>query len=164
MKQRIILITLFFFTGMLSLSAQTGTIKGKIVNQINNEPIPFANVTIDSTSIGVTSDFDGNYRIDNLKPGLYNVTVSFVGFKSESVLELQVSSVRPTTYDFYLTEETALDEVVISGSQFRKTAESPLSKQTIGVSEIYRSPGGNQRYFQSIANFTRCCIFSLLSK
>ena len=142
---KIITLVIIAVFSALTASAQTGSIKGRVLNKINNEPIPFANVIIDSTSIGVTSDLDGNYRIDNLKPGLYNVSVSFIGFRSESVYELQVSSVRPTTYDFLLVEEaSSLDEVVISSTQFKKTPESPLSKQTIGVSEIYRSPGGNR--------------------
>ncbi len=142
-KPLLLVLALFF---SFNTFAQTGTLKGRVLNKINNEPIPFANVIIDSTGIGVTSDFDGNYRIDNLKPGLYNITCSFIGFETESVLEIQVSTARPTNYDFLLREETAsLEEVLVSSSSpFKKSAESPLSKQTIGASEIFRSPGGNR--------------------
>ena len=52
--------------------AQTGSIKGTLTDkQMNNEPLPFANVLIKDSSKGTTSDFDGLYTIDDLAPGNY---------------------------------------------------------------------------------------------
>src|SRR6187402_1282503 len=61
--------------------AQNGIIRGKIYNKINNEPIPFANVLIQGTTTGAVADNEGNYQINNLKAGQYNLEVSFVGYK-----------------------------------------------------------------------------------
>jgi hypothetical protein len=56
-----------------------------------------------------------------------------------------VNSVRTTTLDFALVEEsTTLDQVVITASPFNKREESPVSLKTISSSEIYRNPGGNR--------------------
>jgi len=63
--------------------AQTGSIKGTLTDkQMNNEPLPFANVIIKDSSRGTTSDFDGLYTIDDLAPGTYVVEFSFVGYQT----------------------------------------------------------------------------------
>ncbi len=127
------------------ISAQTSTIKGRVFNSINNEAVPFANIYIDSTSVGTTTDIEGNYRITDLKPGTYSLICSFIGFKRQISSEVNVSSARITTLDFALVEEsTNLDQVVITASPFNKREESPVSLRTISSSEIYRNPGGNR--------------------
>jgi len=131
--------------GLISGMAQTGTIKGRVYNDINNESIPFANIILDSTQIGTTSDEEGRYEINNLKPGVYNLTCSFVGFKTTYIYEISVGSTNITDINIALAEESALlDQVVIQTNRIEKSQESPLSKQTIGATEIYRNPGGNR--------------------
>ena len=127
------------------VSGQTSTIKGRVYNSINNEAVPFANIFIEGTSLGATSDLEGNYILTNLKPGTYSVVCSFIGFKRQISFEVPVNSVRTTTLDFALVEEsTTLNQVVITASPFNKREESPVSLRTISSSEIYRNPGGNR--------------------
>ncbi len=128
-----------------SMLAQTGSIKGRVFNEINNESIPFANIVLDSTQIGATSDEEGRYEINNLTPGIYNLTCSFIGFKTTYLYEITVGSAAVTDINIALTEESALlDQVVIQTNRIEKSEESPLSKQTIGATEIYRNPGANR--------------------
>ena len=145
MNLKLSLIVILFCCKFSVFFGQTGTIKGKVFNSINNEPIVLATIEIENTKIGAISDIDGNYIIDNLKPGMYNVICSFIGFQTEFFLEVQVTSSRPTKLEFALIEETtALDEVIIVKSPFNKKIESPVSLKTISASEIYRNPGGNR--------------------
>ena len=135
------------FTLLVSLCAwsQNGTIKGRVFNDINNEPLAFAAVVIDSSSKGTMTDEDGNFRFDNLKPGTYNLTCSYFGFKTKSISEIRVTSTRPAQVEFGLIEETKqLDVVTVKASPFNKTEESPVSLRTISSSEIFRNPGGNR--------------------
>jgi hypothetical protein len=125
--------------------AQNGIIKGRVYNAINNEPIPFANVVIQGTSQGATSDFDGNYILEGLETGLYNLQVSYVGFKTKVVFELQVSNARTLNFDIGLEENSeVLEAVEVKADPFSKTEESPVSLRSIGVNEIKRNPGGNR--------------------
>jgi hypothetical protein len=130
----------------LNVSAQTGIIRGKVYNKINNEAIPSANVILQGTTNGVSTDVQGNYEFTGLGPGQYNLEVTFVGFKKLILFEIQVTNSRAAYVDFPLEEEAqALDEVVISGSNtFIQSDESPLSLRTIGTTEIKRTPGGNR--------------------
>lgn len=145
MRLSLIFSILLIISGTLSLSAQTGTIKGRVFNDINNEAIPFANIIIEGSPLGTTSDIDGNYRIENLSPGSYNVICSYIGYKKAIFYEVIVSPARPTLLDIPLVQETeALSEVVVRAARFARQQESPLSKRTISATEIYRNPGGNR--------------------
>ncbi len=139
-----LVFTLALFLCQLGFS-QTGSILGRVYNEVNNESIPFANVIIENTQMGTVTDDDGRFRIDNIKPGIYNLTVSFVGFKTVYINEIQVGSAATVDLDVAMAEESALlDQVVISTNRIEKSEESPLSKQTIGATEIYRNPGANR--------------------
>lgn len=125
--------------------AQTGVIQGRISDAKNNEPIPFANVVIVGTTTGASSDLDGNFKIESLTPGLYNVEVSYLGYKSQIEYEVQVFNNKPALLDFSLEADSkTLDAVVVKAKPFEKKEESPVSMRTIGVNEIERNPGGNR--------------------
>ncbi|MFN4235449.1 MAG: TonB-dependent receptor [Bacteroidia bacterium] len=145
-----------FFLLLLSFGAiaQNAVIKGKVFNSKNNEAIPFANVVIQGTTTGATTDIDGNYEIKNLNPGLYNLEVSYVGFKKKVIFEVQATNAKAAIVNIAL-EETATDlkTVEITGQGFNKTEESPVSLRTIGVAEIERNPGGNRDISAVIRNF-----------
>jgi hypothetical protein len=127
------------------LSAQTGIIKGRVFDEINNESIPFANVIIQGTTIGSPTDIDGYYVIEGLDPGVYNLQVSFIGYETAFAPEVVVANNVPTTVDFPMSaSDLELDEVVVSASPFQRNDASPVSLNTIGVNEIQRSPGGNR--------------------
>ncbi len=135
---------LFAFTLMGFAAVAQGIIRGKSTNPVNNQPVGFANVLILGTELGAISDENGNYEIQNVPPGLYNVRASFVGFKSSTVFEVQVTLARPVQLDFNLSEDAAeLSEVVVS-SEFTRSEETPLSVRKLNTNEIERYPGGNR--------------------
>ena len=113
----LLIITLLTVSNVL---AQTGSIKGRVYNEINNESIPFANIVLDSTQIGTTSDENGRFEIDNIKPGIYNLTCSFVGFKTSYIYEISIGSASTTDINIALEEESALLDQVIIQTNRRK--------------------------------------------
>lgn len=143
MRKILLLLSLILISGWVG--AQNGTIKGRVYEAGNNEPIPFANIVIQNTSLGSTTDIDGNFEIKDLKPELYNLEVSYVGYKSKVIYEVQVTNNKPVELDIALeANATELKEVTVKSSPFSKTQESPVSLRNIGVSEIERNPGGNR--------------------
>lgn len=159
MKKR--LLTLF----LALLSIQTfsqGIISGRIFNPVNNEPVPFANVLVMETEFGAISDEDGFYEIKNVPPGLYNIRASFVGYKTTTAYEVQVTLARPVQLDFELQEDASeLGEVVVS-SEFSRSEETPLSVRKLNSNEIERYPGGNRdisRVIQSLPGVASTASF-----
>jgi hypothetical protein len=144
----LILILLSF-----SLHSQTVRVYGSVKNALNNEPIPFANVVIDGTSKGTTTDIDGNFELLEIEPGLYNFKCSYIGFNTDLKAEIQLTPNKNLRLDFALTENAQIiDEVQVTANTFNKTEESPTSLRTINASEILRSPGGNRDISKVISN------------
>ncbi|MFP4557179.1 MAG: TonB-dependent receptor [Bacteroidales bacterium] len=132
----------------------TGAIEGRIVNKQNNEPVPFANIVIWETNIGSTSDFDGNFLFAGLEPGYVEIRVSAVGFKPYVSSQIMVTNARTAFYEVELEETSVeLEGVTVKASPFRRSEESPVSLQRIGIAEIEKNPGGNRdisRVIQSL--------------
>jgi hypothetical protein len=147
-------ITLFIILlQSLLMQAQNGKITGRIYDEINNEPIIGANITIQNSDIGAVSDIDGNFSIENLNNGFYNIAVTYIGYKTETKFEIEVSSAKPVTLNFALKEDkTILDSVIIIANPFERKSESPLSLSSIGINEIQRNPGGNRDISRTIKN------------
>jgi hypothetical protein len=145
------------------LFAQTGEIRGVVTDRLTNEPIMFATVALAGTTIGTTTDLDGKYVLGELSPGLYTIEISYIGYETQSLFEVQVSSGRPSILDVAMTtQSTRLEEVVVKASPFKKTDDSPVSLRTIGVAEIQRNPGGNRdisRVVQVLPGVTRVASF-----
>jgi len=147
-------ILLLIGVNNISFAQNSGTLKGRIVNSKNNEPIPFAGITIWGTSTGTQSDIDGNYIIAGLKPGFVEVRVSVIGFKPFVSAELMVTNAKTVFLDISMEETTVeINEVVVKGSAFRKSEESPVSLRRIGITEIEKAPGANRDISKVIQSF-----------
>ena len=110
-------ITLFIFFACPYLFAQvTGTITDK-----NNDPLPFVNVYLKSTSTGTTTNNDGKYVLSLKKTGNYTIVFQFLGYKTITK-KVHVSSF-PYQLNITLLEDTySLNEVVVN------TKDNPAHK------------------------------------
>ena len=113
-----------------SVDAQdTGALAGVVVDESNGETLPGANVQIQGTTTGTSTDLKGRYRISDLDPGTYSVVYSFVGFTQKTITGVEVTAGSTTKLDVSLGEKTAeLEEVVIEASAARDS-EAGLLKQ-----------------------------------
>ena len=125
-------------------SQNSGDIQGRIIESKFLSPLSGANVLIDGTSIGVITDKNGFFKIENIETKTYNLTVSFLGYKSQTKYNIIVKSVGTSDLLFKLEEALEfLEEVILSNSSFTNNIETPLSTQTFSSVEIETYPGGN---------------------
>ncbi|NNF19786.1 MAG: SusC/RagA family TonB-linked outer membrane protein [Flavobacteriaceae bacterium] len=99
---------LLFFLPVLALAQ--GTVSGTVTDAVNGQPLPGVNVIIKGTTIGTTTDFDGNYDlvVQNFPATL---VFSSLGYETS---EFPVNSA--TTLNVEMGESaTGLDEVVVTG-------------------------------------------------
>ncbi len=96
------------------VNAQETIVQGKVTDAASGDPIPFANVVFKGTSIGATTDFDGNFLIKTQNP-TDSVVASYIGYKSRSkVVKRGVQQ----TINFQLAEDvTNLQEVIIKAGE-----------------------------------------------
>ncbi len=134
--------------------SQKATLKGRVSDALNNEPLPFVNVVVSGTTTGTVTDLDGNFLLTGLEPGFVRIEASFVGYKRAISSEVEVSAARTNTIEIRLEQQREkIDEVTVTASPFRKTEESPVSLRSIGIGEIEKSPGANRDISKVIQSF-----------
>ncbi|MCE1167152.1 MAG: DUF5686 and carboxypeptidase regulatory-like domain-containing protein [Sphingobacteriia bacterium] len=105
-KRILLLIFVLLPISIFAQSKQT-FIKGKITDAQTNEPIPFANIFFKGTTIGTTSDFDGNYSLKTDKP-LDSLSVLVINYKGRSkkikkgIAQTIDFQLKPTSFDLSL--------------------------------------------------------------
>jgi len=67
------------------VEASAMVITGKVVDQVTGEALTGVKVTMDGSDMKVYTDFDGNFRIENVKPGEHQVTATYVSYKRNEV-------------------------------------------------------------------------------
>ena len=76
-------VFLFFVIIYSSIAiAQTGIIRGKIVDASNGEVLIGATVVVVGTTTGAVADLDGNFSLENLDEGDIEIKASFIGYES----------------------------------------------------------------------------------
>lgn len=142
--KKIIFLSIFISSVAFSF-AQKGMIKGRVYNAKTNEPLEFATVQIQGTTVGSTSDLDGNFIFSGITPGFMKLVVSSVGYQTTISPEVQVQGNQTTFVDIAVPEAAiAIQEVVVRQNLTIKRIESPLSVLTVGVQEVEKSAGANR--------------------
>ncbi len=146
----ILLISIFFGQAQET----KGSIVGKMTDkELNDEPLPFANVLLKGTSKGTSSDFDGLYELAGLTPGIYTIVFSYIGYKTVEVPNVEVVAGKVTTVNVPMSasEGVALDEVVITTSVSKESEVALLLDQKKAV-EIKTAIGANELARKGIGN------------
>ena len=106
-KSNICSILLWFIFALIPTLGQaqtTGKIAGTITDE-QGESLPGVNIRIVDSNQGNATNADGEYFILNIKPGTYTILVSYIGFKTIRMSDVQVSVDRTTRLDFVLEED-----------------------------------------------------------
>ena len=115
---RSIYVALFFSLVSITTFAQNGSIAGQVLDLKSSETIIGANVVIQGTTVGAATDIEGNFTINNVKPGTYTIVVSFVTYKTQIIPDVAVESGSKTSLQITLAEDVAeLQEVVVTAKK-----------------------------------------------
>ncbi len=106
-------LTVLFFSCFVNIpvEAQTGTISGKVQDNLGN-PIPNANIKIDQTLMGASTHASGEYRIRKVQEGNYSIIFSAIGFQS-IIRSVRVKANESTNVDFQTVETSSLLQDVV---------------------------------------------------
>ncbi len=133
------------FVGTLQAAPETFSVRGRVIDKLSRQPVPFAVVMLlGPKEKGTISDSTGLFTLAQVPPGIYRVSVSCMGYKEVETPEYIVSAATPFIEVELEEESINLQEVVVRPSPFRRTAESPVSMHVIGLGEIEKSPGANR--------------------
>ncbi|MDP2304164.1 MAG: TonB-dependent receptor [Ignavibacteria bacterium] len=143
--KNIILAIFISFSLLIELTAQdiTGSIIGKVFETSTKQPIAGVNIFLVGTTIGAASDVDGNYKIENIPVGNYQIRATSIGYDAITKTDIIVNSARPAMIDFQLKESIIeLDNVVVTSDFFQNSPTEANSVRNFSYEEIRRAPGG----------------------
>jgi len=126
-----------FLAGFLlvtgSLFAQNqGRIIGLVMDASNGEYLPGANIVLVGTYLGASTMRDGDFVVENVPYGTYDLKVSYIGYK-DLVQKVTVSEAQPVVKLVLKIQQTAVKggEVTVVG--FREGQMKALSQQMSAV-------------------------------
>lgn len=115
--QGFLLGLMLMLMGASGFAQQTYTFSGTVTDASVNQPIIGATVIIGGTSIGTTTDFDGNYNISaSLQPGNYRLIFSYLGFSSQTINLTLGNDTNVETNVALSPDLMNLDEVIVTGT------------------------------------------------
>jgi TonB-dependent starch-binding outer membrane protein SusC len=131
---------LLFVMTVLSVSLlQSQTIKGVVSDAQTGETVLGAFVIIEGTSLGTTTNLDGEYSID-LEAGTYTISVSYIGYNQEA-RTVNLNQGETLELNFMLTVSTTVfDEVVVIGYGTQKKKVTTGAIATVSAKEITATP------------------------
>ncbi len=120
---------ILFLLGAISSLAQTGTIKGQIKDEKTGEGIIGGNVVIEGTTIGASTDIEGNYVIPKVKAGKYNIVITYVSYKTKVVPNVEVFPDQTTVLNTSIHEDVMeLESVVVTTQRQTDTDISVITE------------------------------------
>lgn len=119
---------------LISFRINAQNISGRILS--DNEAVPFANIILDGVNIGASADSEGNYLLENIPSGLYDISVSSIGMLSikksvviKNGLNIIDFNLKPSYYN--------LGQVVVTGTKtFKKKTSSAVIVNVIDSRQL----------------------------
>jgi hypothetical protein len=118
MRKLSLVLFLVVWTGLI-FAQTSGKVSGTVTDE-NGQPLVGANVIVVGTSFGGASDSGGNYYILEVPAGVYEVRADYIGYKSQTVGDIKVSTGLTTFVDYGLTI------AAVEGESVEVIGERPL--------------------------------------
>ena len=125
----LILIYLFCIKSTIT-SAGNNTIRGEILDAKTKQPLHNANITIEGTNFGTTSDNEGKFIIQNIPPGNYILKVNFIGYRLfEKIINLTQNQTQSL--------KIFLEPTALKGEEVTVTAKADANKAKVRETPIH---------------------------
>lgn len=156
------IITILLLLGFISVNAQNGVqnVKGVILDKQSEMPLIGATISLINTegkTIGASSDIDGNFIIAGVPIGRQSFEVSYLGYESTTIPNVDVSSGKEVSLIVKIEESIIkLNEVVITAGVDKDLAindMATISTRQFSMEEVNRYSGGRSDVGRLAGNY-----------
>jgi len=146
------MVTLLLVTTLSITVAQTGTIRGSIIDGATGEPLIGASVLVEGTTSGAAADLDGNFVVNGLEAGTYSLRTTYIAYRPRVITNVKVEAGKGTQLQIAMeTDEVSLDEVVVVANP-RLESERILMRDQQNATVIRESVGVQQLSMQGVSD------------
>jgi hypothetical protein len=133
-------IIVLLWAALTQAQAQTGEIRGFVYDKESGEPIIFTPVYLQETKQGISTDINGFYTLNKIKPGSYTLRCYALGYDSIKI-KINIEADKIISQNLFLPRVSKqLDEVEISGQRTKKREEVKVSTITITQKDLKQLP------------------------
>ena len=136
------ILTFLFSFGADALAAGNGTMEGRVRDAQTHESLPGANVLLVGTSMGASTDLNGNYLVSNVPAGSYTIRAAYIGYNTETEhivinpnetvkLDFQLAAVGVKGKEVIVTAQAAGQNAAINQQLASNQIESVVSAAKI---------------------------------
>ena len=140
--KRVLFLLTYICLGIGMATAQVSKVTGKVYSEADGEPVIGASVLVEGTSLGASTDIEGNFTIENVPASATTLRVSYVGMTTQ-----EVHIVKGKAMKIVLVEDAKiLDEaIVIAYGTAKKSAFT-------GSASVIKSDKIEQRQVSNVTN------------
>ena len=153
MKKTVLLFMIGFVLIMnYSFAQETNglsqTIRGQVIDKETQITLAGATIIVLNTNPlkATITDIDGNFNIENVPLGRFNIQVNYLGYETYTVSEMQITASKEVVLKIQLQEKAfALDEVTIKAYENKAgtiNSMATISARTFSAEETHRYAGG----------------------
>ncbi|MFW5877615.1 MAG: TonB-dependent receptor [bacterium] len=128
MRKIFTLLALAFLFTSFSFAQRNGIITGQLLDASNGEPLIFANVALEGTSVGTVTDEDGFFTLNGISPGNYTLVMSYIGYQTEETAVTVTAGETTDIGEHQLNFASVMGEEVVVTAQLRGQAYA-INKQ-----------------------------------
>lgn len=137
------LLIVFSFLISVAVYAQTGTVTGRILDEVSKEPLPGANAVLKGTALGSITDLDGYFSFGGVPTGDQVIVISYVGYENiEKMINITSGTTDLGTINLKLGA-IGLKEVEVIAS-FAIDRRTPVAVSTINGKYISEKVGSQE--------------------
>ncbi len=151
----IIGLLLILSSACLAQKSVKGTIYGKVLDNSDMQAIPNTSVYLSGTTIGTLTDKLGNYKIQNVPAGTYDLVVALVGYKT-IINRIIIKDNSEVKNDFLLeSNPIQMNMVEVYANDYEKEENLKAQKK---YRELFK------KYFLGSTPFSQECVIENLEE
>jgi outer membrane receptor for ferrienterochelin and colicin len=151
MRAIVLVVCMSLILAVSSLAGTTGIIEGKIVDKATHEPLIGATVFIVGTTLGAATNIEGEFLINNVEAGTYDVRFTNIGYQTQVSKGVVVRPDLRTKLSVELVQSSVeLQEVEVTAE--RPMIEKDVTSTTfsVGSSQVDKLPVRNVQELMSL--------------
>ena len=158
MKSKVFFLVFILSFSITAMAQQlTQNIRGRVIDQQSETPLPGVNVFIDGSSLGTTTDGEGYYLLEKVPVQRVTIGFSFIGYQPVTMQNIELSSSKELVLNVPMLESTEqLAEVVVKANDKPERVNNErvnVSGRTFSIEESMRFAGSVQDVSRMASNF-----------